>query len=368
MGVATAISVGGPGALFWMLLSASVGMATQFTEGFLAIRYSEDSKIIGPFSYMERGLRNKFLGKLYALITVISGLLGVGTIIQINSITYAVDQLIPRQPILQNCSIPMLASTGIVCFFAFLVILGGGDRISKVCQYLVPFMSAIFLFCSLFLLLRNIQKLPHALVLVVKGAFDPKAVMGGTVGIGLQQVMRMGIGRGVLTNEAGMGTTAIAAGTSGEKDPYKQGLVSMSATFIDTIVICTLSGLSLILTDVWQSPYTGGQLTTYAWQTGLPGNGHLWVLLLNLCLIFFAFATILGWGFYAEQCLCYLTKGRGLRLYRTAYIATLFVGPFLTVSTAFDLADILNGLMSVPNLLSILLLQEEVVKEVRKRD
>ena len=363
VGVATAIGTGGPGALFWMLLAAFLGMGTQFVEGFLAVRYGG-----GPYIYMEKGLRSKNFARIYAFITSMAGILGVGTITQMNSISVAVDQLFPGKPVCMGCSVWVLIFTGGVFILSSAVILGGSGRIAKVCSYLVPLMSGIFLFCSVFLVLRNLECLPYAVRLIMKGAFQPQAIMGAGAGIGVKEVLRMGVGRGVFTNEAGMGTAAIAAASSGETCPYTQGLISMSATFIDTLIICTLSGLSLIVTDVWNAPLMGGELTTYAWEIGLPWNGNLSEILLNLCLIFFAFATILGWGFYAEQCFCYLSKGRGLKLYRVLYLSALLVAPFFSVNGVFYLADILNGLMAMPNLVAVLLLHEEAVKEVRKKD
>lgn len=189
--------------------------------------------------------------------------------------------------------------------------------------------------------------------------------MGAGAGICIRQVLRMGIGRGVLTNEAGMGTGAIAAAASRERDPVKQGLITMSATFIDTIVICSISGLCLLVTGAWESPLEGGRLTDLAWIRGLPWNESLSSYLLVLCLVFFAFATIIGWSFYGEQALVYLTKGKGLILYRVGYLIALAIGPYLSVSAAFNLADILNAMMALPNLTALLLLRKEVVQGVR---
>ncbi len=369
VGVATAISVGGPGSLFWMLFAGLLGMSTQFAEGFLAVRYgSVKDQSGGPFRYMERGLGRKITGKFYALLVTIAGLLGIGTVVQINSIAHCVDSLFPRENMTMAFSPPVLGICVLVCILSALVLLGGAKRISKICGYFVPFMTAIFMFCSLLLLICRIEEIPRAFALIWEGAFRPKAAMGAGVGISLQQVLRMGVSRGVFTNEAGMGTAAIAASSSGVRDPYEQGLTSMSATFIDTLIICTVSGLCLLVSDAWTMPLEGSALMSYAWVQCLPWKGMISEVLLNLCLIFFAFATILGWGFYAESCLLYLTGGKGLKLYRLAYITTLLIGPFMTVTAAFSLADILNGLMAVPNLLTILFLQEEVVKEVRKKD
>ena len=369
VGVATAISAGGPGAVFWMLIAGFLGMATQFAEGFLAVRYGKNpppsSAVVGPFSYMELGLGKRWMGKLYAGITLAAGLLGVGTVTQISSITQAIDGMFPAPPMWLGLSLPVVLATALICLCAAAVIFGGAKRIGTVCQTLVPLMSGLFLLCSVLLLFRHRGGIPSALGLILKGAFSPKAIMGAGAGIGLRQVMRMGISRGVLTNEAGMGTAAIAAGASNVTDPMRQGLISMSATFIDTLVICSISGLCLVVTGAWRMPLEGGALTAFAWTVGLPWKGEISVFLLNMSLVFFAFATVIGWCFYAERCLIYLTGGKGLKLYRLGYILVLSVGAFLSVDGAFYLADILNGAMALPNLISLLLLQEEVVKEVR---
>ena len=367
VGVATALSAGGPGALFWMLIAAFLGMATQFAEGYLAVRYrpGDPSSVGGPFSYMESPLNRPGLGKLYGIITAGAGLLGVGTVTQINSITNGVSGLFPHQSSLMGYPVVTVITGWIVTIAAGLVLLGGAKRIARVCETLVPLMSALYLFCSFTLLICHMDKIPGAISLILRGAFQPRAVAGAAGGICIRTVLRMGIGRGVFTNDAGMGTGAIAAAASGERDPVKQGLITMSATFIDTILICTISGLCLIVTGVWNQPVEGGAMTDLAWTMGLPWNMTLSSYLLVLCLVFFAFATIIGWSFYGERCLIYLTGGKGLVIYRGGYLLALLVGPYLSVSLVFDLADILNGMMALPNLTALLLLRGNVVSDVR---
>ena len=368
VGVATAIGTGGPGALLWMLVAACFGMATQFAEGYLAVRYRpvDNRSVGGPFSYMERGVGKPTLAKLYAGVTVGAGILGVGTVTQINSITKGIGSLIPSE----TCAfgLPLVeAITGvIVTLGAGAVLLGGAKRIVKVCETLVPLMSALYLFCSVTVLICCWERLPYGISLVFKSAFCPRAVLGAGAGISIRQVMRMGIGRGVFTNEAGMGTGAITAAASAERDPVKQGLITMSTTFIDTILICTLSGLCLIVTGAWDQPLEGGQMTDLAWSVGLPWNGNLSSYLLVLCLVFFAFATIIGWSFYGERALLYLTGGKWVKGYRIGYLFALGIGPFLSVSTVFDMADILNAVMALPNLGALLFLRSEVVDNLRK--
>lgn len=377
VGVATAICTGGPGALFWMLAAAVFGMATQYAEGFLAVKFRRKGKngwYGGPFCYIEQGLgkRWKWLAVTFAAIGAAVGLLGVGTVTQVNSITSAVDGFFTSGTAFclagREISWATVVSGAFVTFAAALVLLGGVSRITKVCQMLVPLMSAAYLLCSLLLLLRHAGMIPSALLLMVKSAFAPRAVLGGAAGISLKMAMRMGIGRGVFTNEAGVGSSPIAAAASNERQPVRQGLVTMTGTFIDTIIICTVTGLCLIVTNAWQMPLEGVHITDYAWRSGLPWRESLSSFILMACLVFFAFATIIGWNFYAEQCFGYLVGERTTlrKLYRFAYIAAIAVGPYFTVSAAWELADILNAIMALPNLTALLLLQNVVVSDTRR--
>lgn len=376
VGVATALHAGGPGALAWMLLAALLGMATQYAEGFLAVKYrrrEQNGWYGGPFCYMAGGLgtRWRWLSALYALVGAAVGLLGVGTVAQVSSITAAVDGFFSSGTALrflgQEYSWATVVSGALVAFAAALVLIGGARRISGVCEMLVPLMSAIYIFCCLLLLLRRAGQLPAAIALIFRSALTPRAALGAGAGISLKMAMRMGIGRGVLTNEAGMGTTSIAAASSGEGSPVRQGLVSMTGTFFDTIVICTMTGLCLVVTGTWNAPLDGVALTGAAWSSGLPWPERLSAFLLMLCLIFFAFATIIGWNFYAEMCVQYLTKRvRIHQLYRWGYLLAVFAGPYLPVQAVWELADILNAAIAVPNLLALLLLRRQVTRETEK--
>lgn len=369
VGVATAVTAGGPGALFWMLVAAVFGMATQYAECFLAAKYKKPGGFGGPFLYIGQGLGKKYrpLGKIYAFLGAAAGLLGVGTVTQVNSITSAVDSFFGGPEAFGNVSWATLVSGTLVAAASALVLLGGIDRISGVCQMLVPFMSAVYVLGSLMILWTFGDRIPAALLLIFKSAWNPKAALGAAAGIGLRQAVRMGVGRGVFTNEAGLGTSAIAAAASGEKDPVRQGLVSMTGTFIDTIVICTMTGLCLIVTDAWKMPLEGIRITDYAWRTGLPWAESLSSFILMISLVLFAFATIIGWNFYAEQCLSFLTGGRGRKIYRLCYIVTIAVAPYYSVHLAWETADILNALLAIPNLIALLLLQNQVVKETDKK-
>ncbi len=369
VGVATAMTAGGPGALLWMLIAAFFGMATQYAEGYLAVRYRKKTKdgwFGGPFCYIEMGLRKQWLAKLFAGIGALVGLLGVGTLTQVNSITNAVDGFFQSETLFAGQSAASVLSGALVTLASACVLLGGVKRIAKVCETLVPIMSALYLFCAAVLLFCHARELPSAITLIVKSAFAPRAVLGAGVGIGLKQVLRMGIGRGVLTNEAGVGSSPIAAAASNETDPIRQGLVSMTGTFIDTIVICTVTGLCLTVTQAWKLPMQGVQISDASWRMGLPWAQSLSSFLLMLCLVFFAFATILGWNFYAERCLCYLTGGQWRKLYRFAYLAAIAIAPYVTVGVVWELADIMNAMMALPNLTALLLLQNEVVHGTRK--
>jgi AGCS family alanine or glycine:cation symporter len=383
VGVATAICLGGPGALFWMLVAAFFGMATKYSEGFLAIRFRERKSdghyLGGPFYYIEKGMgaKWKWLAKLFALFGVLAGLMGIGTITQINGITTAINNFFDKNSTHIAFSFGGNSYTWatviggiVVTVCAALVIIGGIKRIAKISEIIVPFMAITYILFVLIIVLSNITAIPSAVVLVVKSAFVPKAVLGAGTGITLKLAMQKGIGRGIFSNEAGLGSAPIAAAAAKTKDTVRQGLVTMTGTFIDTIVICTLTGLSIILTGA-QNSYVEGSvegvsITTIAWQKGLPFNDNVSAFILMLCLTFFAFTTILGWDYYSERCLEYLTGSqKAVKVYRYIYIVAVFVGPYLTVSAVWNIADIFNGLMAFPNLIALFALSGIVGKETR---
>ena len=377
VGVATALCAGGPGALFWMLVAAVFGMATQYAEGYLAVKYrvrQNGQWLGGPFLYIERGLGEKWrwLAVTFAVTGVGAGILGVGTVTQVNSITAAVENFFDAGKTQLAFMLgahaytwPVVISGAVVTVAAGLVLLGGVKRISRVCELLVPLMSAVYVLLSLFVLLRFAGRIPAAVGLIVRSALSPRAALGAAAGITLKNALRMGIGRGVFTNEAGLGTTPIAAAAARSSDPVQQGLIAMTGTFIDTIFICTMTGLCLVVTGAWQQAgLVGVQVTDFAWHTALPLSASTSSFCLMACLCFFAFSTIVGWSFYAEQCLRYLTGGResAVRLYRFFYILAVAIGPYLTVSAAWEMADILNALLAFPNLTALLLLQRDVAR------
>lgn len=386
VGVASAIASGGPGALLWMELAAFFGMATKYAEGLLAIRYrtiEPDGHVLGgPFYYIEKGMGRswKWLAKLFALFGVLVGLMGIGTITQVNGIASAVQNFFdPERAYVVftigsgESAVPITVTTVIaglaVTFFVALVVIGGIQRISKVSEVVVPFMAVIYVACGVLILLLNLPRIPGAVYQIVCGAFHPQAVAGGIVGITIKDAIQKGMARGIFSNEAGLGSAPIAAAAAQTKEPVRQGLVTMTGTFIDTIIICTMTGLAIVITGAWEPALglEGAAITMYAFQTALPFPSQVSAFLLMLCLVFFAFTTILGWDYYSERCLEYLSGGRmGLvKAYRWVYIAAVFVGPYLTVKAVWTIADIVNGLMAFPNIIALLALSGVVARETK---
>ncbi len=380
VGVATAVCAGGPGALFWMVAAAFFGMATKYAEGLLAVKYrvmDEDNHALGgPFYYIEQGMGKKWkwLAKVFAFFGVCVGLFGIGTFTQVNGIASAVRDFFDPQS-LHTVTIPKIGTYSwtviiaslILAFFVALVLIGGIKRITSVAQVIVPFMAIIYVVFGAALILCNITAVPSAFVTIVKGAFQPQAVTGGVVG-SMIVAMQNGVAKGIFSNEAGLGSAPIAAAAAQTKEPVRQGLVSMTGTFIDTIIICTMTGLSIVITGAWQVPgIEGVEVTTYAFQNGLPVPGQVSAFVLMLCLVFFAFTTILGWDYYSERCLEYLSgkNQKAVKIFRWIYIAAVFIGPYMTVSAVWTIADIFNGLMALPNMIALFALGGVVVKETR---
>ena len=381
VGVATAVGTGGPGALFWMVVTAFFGMSTKFAEGLLAVKYrvvgKDGHSLGGPFYYIELGMGKKWkwLAKLFAFFGVCVGLFGIGTFSQVNGISSAVHNFfdpndlhcVKLLPFLGEYSWSVIISSLVLSVCVATVLIGGIKRIANVSQIIVPFMAIIYFAFAAILIIGNITAVPSAIAVIVKAAFSPKAVTGGVVG-SIFVAMQKGIARGIFSNEAGLGSAPIAAAAAQTKEPVRQGLVSMTGTFIDTIVICTLTGLSIVLTGAWQVPgLEGVDVTTYAFQQGLPFPPQISAFILMLCLVFFAFTTILGWDYYSERCLEYLSGGniKHVKIFRWIYILAVFIGPYMTVSAVWTIADIFNGLMAIPNMIAIFALSGVVVKETR---
>ena len=382
VGVATAVCAGGPGALFWMILAAFLGMATKYSEGLLAVKYrvvAEDGHSLGgPFYYIEQGMgiKWKWLAKIFAFFGVCVGLVGIGTFSQVNGIASAVNNFFDPNnahcvkilPFLGEYSWSVVIASLVLAFCVAAVLIGGVKRIASVSQIIVPFMAIIYFVFAIILVLCNITAVPMAIKTIVVAAFDPKAITGGVVG-SMLVAMQKGVARGIFSNEAGLGSAPIAAAAAQTKEPVRQGLVSMTGTFIDTIVICTLTGLSIVLTGAWQvEGLEGVAVTTYAFQHGLPFPAEVSSFVLMLCLVFFAFTTILGWDYYSERCLEYLSGGnmKHVKIYRWIYIFAVFIGPYMTVSAVWTIADIFNGLMALPNMIALFALNGVVVAETKK--
>ena len=380
VGVATAVGAGGPGALFWMIVAAFFGMATKFAEGLLAVKYRVVAKdghsLGGPFYYIEQGMGKKWkwLAKIFAFFGVCVGLFGIGTFSQVNGISSAVHGFFDSAnahcvnlPFLGEYSWSVVISSLVLAFCVASVLIGGIKRIASVSQIIVPFMALIYFLFAGILIVTNITAVPSAIAVIVEAAFSPRAITGGAVG-SMFVAMQKGVARGIFSNEAGLGSAPIAAAAAQTKEPVRQGLVSMTGTFIDTIVICTLTGLSIVLTGAWQvKGLEGVGVTTYAFQKGLPFPPEVSAFVLMLCLVFFAFTTILGWDYYSERCLEYLSGGnmKHVKIFRWIYILAVFIGPYMTVSAVWTIADIFNGLMAIPNMIAIFALSGVVAKETR---
>ncbi len=381
VGVATAVTTGGPGALFWMEVAAFFGMATKYSEGLLAVKYrqvDEDGHSLGgPFYYIEKGMGKKWkwLACLFAFFGVCVGLFGIGTFSQVNGIASAIQGFFDPDitntvniPLIGTYSWSVVLASLVLAVCVAAVLIGGIQRIATVSQIIVPFMAIIYVAFVVILLVCNITKIPAAIVLIVKAAFCPKAVTGGVVG-SMIVAMQKGIARGIFSNEAGLGSAPIAAAAAKTNEPVRQGLVSMTGTFIDTIIICTMTGLSVVLTGAWQvDGLEGVQVTNYAFVHGLPFPSTVSSLILMLCLVFFAFTTILGWDYYSERCLEYLTGGhKGMIMtFRWLYIICVFIGPYMTVSAVWTIADIFNGLMAIPNMIALFALSGVVAYETKE--
>ncbi|WP_300349615.1 sodium:alanine symporter family protein [Clostridium sp.] len=360
VGVATAIKAGGPGALFWMWIAAFFGMATKYAEGVLAIKYrtiDENGQMAGgPMYYIKNGLGLNWLANLFAFFGVGVALLGIGTFGQVKSITDAASI---------TFNVPTLVTAAIVTILVALVILGGIKRISSVSEKVVPLMAGLYILGVILVIAFNFNNIPNAIKLIIESAFNPKAAIGGAVGISIITVMKSGIARGIFSNEAGLGSAPIAAAAAKTKSPVKQGLISMTGTFFDTILICTMTGIVIVLTGAYAGNLEGVALTTKAFEMGLPIS-NIGTYIVNIGLMFFAFTTILGWNYYGERCIEYLFGVKAIKPYRILYIVLVGVGSFLPLTLIFIVADIVNGLMAIPNLVGILGLRKVVVEETEE--
>lgn len=361
VGVATAIKTGGPGALFWMWVAAFFGMATKYAEGFLAIKYrTKDANgqvAGGPMHYITIGMGEKWkpLAIFFALSGVLVAFLGIGTFAQVNSITSSLENSFAFSPQLVSVILAVVVAV---------IIFGGIESISKVSTKVVPFMATLYIVATLALLIVNAHQLLPTLALVVKSAFTPSAALGGFAGASVRAAIQNGIARGVFSNESGLGSAPIAAAAAKSDQPVEQGLISMIGTFIDTIIICSLTGLSILVTGQWTvEGLQGAPLTQAAFSTLLGSPG---ALALTFSLVLFAFTTILGWSYYGERCFEFLFGTRFIFVYRLIFIAMAALGGFLQLDVIWVIADIVNGLMALPNLIALLALSPVIIRETKR--
>ena len=360
VGVATAIHAGGPGALFWMWMAAFFGMATKYAEGLLAVKYREtDEKgeiAGGPMYYIKNGMGKKYkwLGGLFAFFGVLVAYFGIGTFAQVNSIVDITKMTIGLDPVWTGA---------ILTIFVAAITIGGLQSIAAAASRIVPAMAFIYFLSTIGVLLVFADKVPAAVSMIFESAFTTTAATGGFLGATVMMAMRNGVARGVFSNESGLGSAPIVAAAAKTKWPAEQGLISMTGTFIDTIIICTLTGLTLVVTGVWCGMENGAALTNAAFTSAFPVFGG-YMLLIGLVL--FAFTTILGWNYYGERCMIYLVGTKGVLPYRLVFILLIASGAFLKLEAIWILADIVNGLMAIPNLIALIFLSGICVRETKK--
>ncbi|GLQ74828.1 alanine/glycine:cation symporter family protein [Vibrio penaeicida] len=359
VGVATAIKLGGPGALFWMWLAAVFGMATKYAECLLAVKYrqkdSNGQMVGGPMYYLRDGVGSKFLATMFAIFALGVACFGIGTFPQVNAILDA-SQLsfgLPRE----------IAAVVLTLLVAF-VTLGGIQSIARVAGKVVPSMALLYIGACVSVLLMNANQVIPAIQLVLESAFTNTAATGGFLGASIMLAIQSGIARGVFSNESGLGSAPIAAAAAKTDSCVKQGLISMTGTFFDTIIICTMTGLTLILTGAWQGDLAGAEMTTSAFAMGLSSD-TFGPMLVSIGLIFFAFTTILGWNYYGERCVVYLMGTKAVLPYKIVFVVLVASGAFLKLDMIWLIADIVNGLMAIPNLIGLIALRHVVVEETK---
>lgn len=357
-GVATAITLGGPGAIFWMWIAAVFGMTTKFAEVVLSIEFREktpDGRFVGgPMYYIENGMKNKKAGKVIATIFAVFGMLaafGIGNMIQSNSIADSLDV---------TFGFPKLYVGIVIAVLATLVIVGGIKRIASVTEKFVPIMAAFYILGGLVIIFINIKQVPAAFGLIFGDAFTGTAAVGGFVGATISQAVRFGVARGVFTNEAGLGSAPIAHAAATTDHPVRQGLWGVFEVFIDTIIICTITALTIITSGAWKGGESGAALTTEAFSMGLPGE---WGgIIVSIGILLFAFSTILSWEYYGERCAEYLFGPKVNKIYKVLWIPFIVIGSIGGLEALWDLADTLNGLMAIPNLIGIIALSGIVIR------
>ena len=359
VGVATAVKVGGPGAIFWMWVAAFFGMATKYSEGLLAVKFrsiDEKGEIAGgPMFYIRNGMGEKWkpLATFFALACIGVAYFGIGTFPQVNAIVDSMQI---------SFGFPKIATDVILTVFIAAITLGGLQSIAKVASGIVPFMALTYVAISLGLIILNLDQVPAAIAMIINDAFTGAAAAGGFAGSTVMMAMQNGVARGVFSNESGLGSAPIAAAAAKTKWPAEQGLISMTGTFIDTIIICSMTGLALVITGVWQGDAAGAAMTSAAFASAY---GFFGSQLLTIALVLFAFTTILGWNYYGERACIYLFGTKGVLPYRLIFIVLIASGAFLKLEAIWILADIVNGLMAIPNLIALLALSGVIVAETK---
>jgi AGCS family alanine or glycine:cation symporter len=355
VGVATAISVGGPGAVLWMWLTGVFGISTKYAEALLSVKYRITTKTGlmagGPMYVLERGLNARWLGIIFAIFTSVAAF-GIGNMVQANSISRMAQSTFQISPWITG---------GVITVLTAVVILGGIKSIAKVCEGLVPLMAIFYVIGCLVILAINIQTIPETFKLIVSSAFTGQAAVGGFVGASILQAMRFGISRGLFSNESGLGSAPIVAAAARTENPVRQALVSATGTFWDTVVVCAITGLALVNSGEWKTGIKDTELTRQAFSD-IP---YLGPIVLTVGLLTFVFSTILGWSYYGEKAIEYLFGSSAVKPYRWCWVAAVMVGSVATVPIVWSFADIANALMAIPNLISLILLSGIIAKETK---
>lgn len=353
VGVATAVVVGGPGAVFWMWITALVGMATKYSEAILGVKYRKENAkgemSGGPMYYLEHGLGQKWLGVLFAIFAVLAAIFGIGNMIQANAASDVANDVF---------GVPLWVTGVIIAILVGLVFIGGVRSIGKTSGILVPFMIIFYVVAGVIILIIHIDQVPAAVGLIFTDAFTGQAAAGGALGT----VIRMGVARGLFSNEAGLGTGGIAAAAARTDIPARQALISMTQVFIDTIVVCSITGISLTIAGLYTSGSEGAALTAQSFELLLPGIGNYVVA---ITLLTFIFSTILGWGYFGEKCFTYLVGDKYTMIYRVIFVLAIIPGATLSLEVVWNLGDIFNGLMAIPNLIGLLGLSGIVAAETK---
>ena len=357
-GVATAIGIGGPGALFWMWCTALVGLATKYSEAVLAVNYRETDelgkKVGGPMYYIKNGLGKKWrwLGVAFAIFGSLAGF-GLANTVQSNAVSQVLES---------NFHVPTLYSGILMAVLVGIVLLGGIKRIAVVAGKLVPFMAITYFLATLCILLLNASELPAAIVFIVDSAFNGAAATGGFAGATIMLALRMGVARGIFSNESGLGSAPIAHAAAETNSPVRQGTIAMLGTFIDTLIICTMTGLVLVVTGVWNGEPQGAAMTLSAFKAELPYGD----IILSVCIVLFAFTTMLGWSYYGERCAEFLLGPKVIVPFRVLWVIGVFLGTQMSLELVWKMSDALNGMMAIPNLIALVLLAPVVFKLTRE--